>query len=91
MLNSAEHEIFPAHNVKMLTVVGILTFMSRKNSILGLSKPEKKPNFLIFSYLLAFEISCSAELSMTFFLLPQNLVSKGKTICSLINMTNLHI
>ena len=28
-------------NVKMPTVVGILTFMSRKNSILGFSGPEK--------------------------------------------------
>ena len=28
-------------NVKMPTFVGILTFMSRKNSILGLSDPEK--------------------------------------------------
>ena len=28
-------------NVKMTTVVGILTFMSRKNSILGLSEPDK--------------------------------------------------
>ena len=28
-------------NVKMLTIVGILTFMSRKNSILSLSQPEK--------------------------------------------------
>ena len=27
-------------NVKMPTVHGILTFMSRKNSILGLSEPE---------------------------------------------------
>ena len=27
--------------VKMPPVVGILTFMSRKNSILGLSEPEK--------------------------------------------------
>ena len=34
MLNSTEHEIFPAHNVKMPTNVGILTFMSGKNSIL---------------------------------------------------------
>ena len=32
--------------VKMPTVVGILTFMSRKNSILGLSEPEKKTEFL---------------------------------------------
>ena len=28
-------------NVKMPTIVGILTFMSRKNSILGLSESEK--------------------------------------------------
>ena len=28
-------------NVKMPTIVGILTFMSRKNSILGLSEPKK--------------------------------------------------
>ena len=28
-------------NVKMPTVVALLTFMSRKNSILGLSEPEK--------------------------------------------------
>ena len=28
-------------DVKMPTIVGILTFMSRKNSILGLSEPEK--------------------------------------------------
>ena len=39
MLNSTEHERFPAHNVKMPTVVGILTFMSRKNNIPGLSEP----------------------------------------------------
>ena len=28
-------------NVKMPTIVGILTFMTRTNSILGLSEPEK--------------------------------------------------
>ena len=38
-------------NVKMPTMVDILIFMSRKNSILGLSEPKKKPNFLIFLYL----------------------------------------
>ena len=37
MLNSAEHEIFLLINVEMPTVVGSSTFMSRKNSILGLS------------------------------------------------------
>ena len=31
MLNSAEHEIYPAHNVKMPTIVGILTFISMIN------------------------------------------------------------
>ena len=35
--------------VKMPTVVGILTFISRKNSILGLSEPKKAE--LIFLYL----------------------------------------
>ena len=35
-------------NVKMPTVVGILTFMSRKNTIIGSYEPEKKLNFLIF-------------------------------------------
>ena len=38
-------------NVKMPTIVGILTFMSWKNSIIVLPKPEKKFNFLIFLYL----------------------------------------
>ena len=40
MLNSAEHDIFLLINVKMPTIVGVLTFMSRKNSILSLSEPE---------------------------------------------------
>ena len=35
-------------NVKMPTIVGILTFMSGKNSILGLSEPEKKEFHDIF-------------------------------------------
>ena len=52
MLNSAEHENFPA-------IVGILTFRSRKKGILGLSEPKK----VYFLYLEAFKSSCSAELS----------------------------
>ena len=63
MLDSAEHDIFLLINVKMPNFVGILTFMSMKNSILGLSEP-KQAIFFIFSYLSAFQISCSAELSM---------------------------
>ena len=39
-------------NVKMPTIVGILTFMSRKNSILDLSKP-KKAEFLVIFILLS--------------------------------------
>ena len=50
-------------NVKMPTFVGILTFVNRKNSILGSSEPEKCWIFLLFSYLWAFKISCSPELS----------------------------
>ena len=58
-------KIFLLINVKMPTVVGISTFVRRKNSILGFSEPEKeKLNFLIFYTLLAFIISFSAELSM---------------------------
>ena len=34
-------KFFPLINVKMPTIVGILTFMSGKNSILGLSEPIK--------------------------------------------------
>ena len=35
-------------NVKMPTIVGILTFMSRKNSILSLSEPENAEFLDIF-------------------------------------------
>ena len=35
-------KLFMLINVAMPTVVGILTFMSRKNSILGLSEPENE-------------------------------------------------
>ena len=38
-------------NVKMPTIVGILKFMSGKNSILGLSEPKKADFFFIFLYL----------------------------------------
>ena len=63
MINSTEYEIFHAHNVKIPTNIGILTFMSGKNSILSLSE-LKNPYFLIFLYLCAFKISCPIELSM---------------------------
>ena len=56
----------------MLTVVSILTFMSRKNSILSLSEPVKKLNFLIYLNIRAFEIICSVELSM-----KKNFITSG--------------
>ena len=52
MLNSTEHGICLLINVKML-IVGILTLVSGKNSILGLSEPRKAEFFYIL-YLLAF-------------------------------------
>ena len=45
ILNSAEHEIYPAHNVKMPTIVGILTFISVINK-----RPERpKARFFYLS------------------------------------------
>ena len=44
-------KFFRLINVKMPTIVGILTIKSRKKSILGLSEPEKKLNLLMFLYL----------------------------------------
>ena len=40
-------KLFLLINVELPTVVGILTFMSREKSILGLSESEKKAEFLI--------------------------------------------
>ena len=43
-------KFFQLINVKVPTIIGILTFMIGKNSILPvvLSEPKKKPNFLVF-------------------------------------------
>ena len=49
MLNSAEHEFFLLTNVKKIpTIVGILTFMNRKNSILDLPEPKNAELLDIF-------------------------------------------
>ena len=40
-LTQLSMKFFLLINVKMPTIVGILTFMSGKNSILGLSEPKK--------------------------------------------------
>ena len=52
-LNSAEQEIFLLINVRMPTNIGILTFMSRENSILGLHK-DAQILYLPFSVHLKF-------------------------------------
>ena len=39
-------------NVKMPTIVGNLTFISRRNSILGLSEPPKKSRISLYFYTL---------------------------------------
>ena len=48
MLNSIEHEISPLTYVKMPTIVGILTYLSRKNNILDLTEPKKAEFLDIF-------------------------------------------
>ena len=65
MLNSAEHKIFILLiNVKMPTIVGILTFISKINATYERLKAR---NFFIcwyFSFLCAVEISLLVELNM---------------------------
>ena len=41
-------KIFPLINVKMTTIIGILTYMSGKNSIIGLTEPKKAEFLDIF-------------------------------------------
>ena len=61
MLNSAEHDFFLLINVKMPGAVGILIFMSRKNSGRGLSAPEEN---LISWYFYTYDhLKFHAELS----------------------------
>ena len=52
-------------NVKMPTIVGILTFMSGENSVLCLSEP-KKAEFLGYFYTYE-HLKCSTELTMNKF------------------------
>ena len=48
MLNSTEYDFFLLINVEMPTIVGILKFMTWKNSIFGLSEPKKAEFLDIF-------------------------------------------
>ena len=60
-------EFFLIINVKMPTIVGTFTFMSRKNRFLGLSEPENAELLEMF-ILMTYKILCSAELSMAIFI-----------------------
>ena len=51
MLNSAEHEIYSAHNVKMPTIVGILTLISRIDTASGSFKARTIIICQLFSFL----------------------------------------
>ena len=51
-------------NVKMPTVVGILTCISRINTTTESLKARKVFSFQHYSFLCAFEMSCSVELRM---------------------------
>ena len=63
MLQSVEHEmkIFLLINVKIPTIVGILTFKSRKNSILGLYDPKnaKFPDIVLYLWAFKFHAQLS--------------------------------
>ena len=71
MLNSAEHEIYPAYKYKMPTFVGILTFVSMINTA---SERLKTINLFISQYFGFYEhlkFLCPVELSMKKGLLPR--------------------
>ena len=52
VLNSAEHKFYPANNVKMPTIVGILTFISMINTT---SERLKAINFFVCLYFSFYE------------------------------------
>ena len=54
-------------SMKFFLLINVkMPFRSRKDGILGFPEPERMLIFFIFSFLGAFKISCSAELSMKF-------------------------
>ena len=63
--------------------------MSWKNNIISLSEPEKKLTFLIFLYLFAFKISCSAEHKFFFITLGPGL--GFCTVCSGLSVQILYL
>ena len=78
MLNSAEHKFILLINVKMPTIVGILTFTSM---IYTTSERRKTRNFFSCRYFSFYEqLKCSVELSMKKVLLPWARFSGDKTL-----------
>ena len=63
-------------NVKMPTIVGILTFISRVNTPTECIKLWENLNFQYFSFL-EVEISCTAEFSMNLFMPPPFIMGGG--------------
>ena len=62
-------------NVKMPIIIGISTFICRKNSIIGLYEAEKSWSSWTFYTYEHFKIPCSAELSMKKSLITPDLVA----------------
>ena len=66
MLNSDEHEIYPLINVKMQTIVDILTFISKINITFVRLKARMSVFFSNFSFYE--QLKFHARLSINFFL-----------------------
>ena len=68
MLNSTRHEIYPIHdiNVKIPSIAGILTLISKINTKSESTYAREVFNFQHFSFYEGVEISCSFELSTIF-------------------------
>ena len=80
MLNSAEHEIYPAHKCKMPTIVGILTFLSRIIQHMRVLKQEKSYDFVFFNFYVQLKFH-AVELNLKSFITPRLIVTfSGHTI-----------
>ena len=66
-LNQFKHEFILLINVKMSTIVGILTFINTINISSACFKQDRNHYFSVFYFLLTADISCSVELSMKSF------------------------
>ena len=87
VLNSTEHEIFLFINVKMPTIVGILTFMSGKNSIPDISETKKSHmSWYFYTYV---HLKFHAQLSWVwkkFYNLGASLKNTGAVVQSIVSL-----